>query len=739
MGKGLIFASRRSVVFSLVLTLLVLAGCNGSSGGGGEQHHHHKTPTPTATATSTGAPTATATATTTATATRTATATATHTATATATPTITATTTHTATATPTTSHTPTATSTPTVTATATATVTATATATATAGTPTATPTSTPPAVISGIVEGGTTPIQNATVQLYTVGTSGYGSSPTFLEGTTTDSSGNWSLNFFTCSPPNELVFVYAVHGSASGTGVNTGLEMLSMLGPCNQIATPLALTINEVTTVASTYAMSQFMSTAAGEGIDIGSPFVKTVGITNSAAVVKNLVDAGMGSAPGPALPSGATAPSSEINTIANILATCVNTEDSAMNVQSTACQELFCDATPGGVWTGTCNVTPSIKDTLSATQSIARHPTNNISALFDLAAANSPYSPSLGSAPNDWTMALNYVGGGLNSPFFIAIDSLGDPWITNFEGASITKLSPTGSVLGGSMGISGGGIQDPEGIGIDGSNHVWVANSNATLTELDVNGNILSGESGFTGGGLTDGYGLAIDPQQNIWVSSDSAQLAKFCGSVTANCPMGFTTGEAISPEGGFTGGGLTHGLGLGTDASSNAWIANPDSVCEFDLNGNPQSGMSGFTGGGLSHPTTYTTIDPAGHPWTTNIGNSSVTELSTSGTPISGSGGFTGGGINNSESLVSDSANNIWVTNEEAPVGSISELNSSGSPLSPSTGFQGGGLSDPIGIAIDASGNVWTANDFNNSVTQFVGIAAPTKAPLNGPAQAP
>ncbi len=718
--------SRRVGVLSFVLILLVLAGCNGSSGGE-SQHHHHKptaTPTVTTTATASVTPTPSSTATTTGT----------PTATVTATPTITAT----GTATSTSSHT--------------ATATATATATSTSGTPTptgtatATPTSTatPPGTLTGVVEGGTTPIQNATVQLYSVGTSGYGSSPNFLEGTTTNASGQWTLNFFSCSPANVLVFVIATHGSASGTGTNTGLTMLSMLGPCNQIATPTALTINEVTTAASTYAMSQFMSPTAAEALDIGSPFAKTVGITNSAATVKNLVDAGAGTAPGPALPSGATAPSSEINTLANILATCVTTEDS-MSTQSAACQELFCDATPGGIWTTSCNITPSIKDTLSATLSIARNPASNVTALFDLAVVNMPYSPSLLAAPNDWTVAVNYIGGGLNSPFFIAIDSLGDPWVTNFEGGSISKFSPTGVALTGSGGITGGGIQSPSGIAIDNANNVWIGNSNGSLTELDVNGNTLSGTSGYTGGGLGDNYGVAIDLQQNVWVTA-GAKLAKFCGNTPANCPTGVTTGQPISPDGGFTGGGLTAGLGMSTDASSSAWIANtgptsgsPSAVCKFDLNGNALSGAGGFTGGGLLSPTTYTIIDPAGRAWTTNIGNASVTEMSNSGTPISGSNGFTGGGINNSEALASDSANNIWITNEEAPVGSISELNSVGAPVSPSSGFMGGGLSDPIGIAIDASGNVWLANDFNNSVTQFVGAAAPTKAPVNGPAAAP
>jgi hypothetical protein len=591
--------------------------------------------------------------------------------------------------------------------------------------------------------GGTVPIQNATVHLISVGTSGYGSTPTQLSGTTTLSDGTFSFGLFSCSPANTLVYISAVVGTPTGSGSNSGLSMLAMLGPCNQINNPTDITVNEVTTAASTYAMQQFMGTVVA-ATQIGSPFTKTVGITNSSSIVNNVVNVNTGAAPGPSLPAGATAPTAEINTLANIIAPCVNSVDTGGHA-SAACQELFCDATPGATFSTSCSVTPSIKDTLGAILSIARNPANNITALFDLATANSPFSPSLGSAPNDWTVALNYIGGGLNEPFFIAIDSLGEPWITNAGNSSVSKFSPAGVALSGSGGITAGGIDNPRGLAIDSSNDVWIGNSNATLTELDVNGNALSGTSGFTGGGLGDTYGVAIDPQQNVWASG-GAKLAKFCGPITANCPIGVTTGEPISTSAGFTGGGLTDGLGLATDASSSAWIANtgptsgsPSAVCKFDLNGNALSGLGGFTGGGLLSPTTYTTIDPAGRAWTTNIGNASVTEMSNSGTPISGSGGITGGGINNSESLVSDSANNIWITNEEAPVGSISELNSVATPVSPSTGFQGGGLDDPIGIAIDASGNVWTANDENNSVTQFLGAAAPTHAPLNGPAAAP
>ena len=260
-----------------------------------------------------------------------------------------------------------------------------------------------------------------------------------------------------------------------------------------------------------------------------------------------------------------ATAPTSEINTLANIIAPCVNSVDSGGH-PSAACQQLFCVATPGGVFSGTCNVTPTIKDTLRArcSQLPAIPPaTSRPCSIF--AVSNSPYSPSLGSGKhNDWTMALNYVGGGLNEPFYIAIDSLGNPWITNSGNSSVSKFSPTGVALSRSGGITAGGIDNPRGMRNRPLRRRLDRQQNASLTELDVDGNALSGVGGYTGGGLGESSSIAIDPQQNVWVSG-GAKLAKFCGNIPANCPMDVTTGQPISPSGGFTGGGLTIGTGMG------------------------------------------------------------------------------------------------------------------------------------------------------------------------------
>jgi len=61
-----------------------------------------------------------------------------------------------------------------------------------------------------------------------------------------------------------------------------------------------------------------------------------------------------------------------------------------------------------------------------------------------------------------------------------------------------------------------------------------------------------------------------------------------------------------------------------------------------------------------------------------------------------------------------------------------SISAFSNTGVALSGSAGYQAAGISNPRGIAIDASGNVWITNFTGNSVTEFLGAAAPTVTPI-------
>jgi DNA-binding beta-propeller fold protein YncE len=56
-----------------------------------------------------------------------------------------------------------------------------------------------------------------------------------------------------------------------------------------------------------------------------------------------------------------------------------------------------------------------------------------------------------------------------------------------------------------------------------------------------------------------------------------------------------------------------------------------------------------------------------------------------------------------------------------------------------SPATGCRAEALQQPFALAIDPSGNLWVTNFGNDSLTEFIGIAAPVATPVIGAPHAP
>ncbi len=331
--------------------------------------------------------------------------------------------------------------------------------------------------ISGTVSSGSTPIAGATINVYAAGASGSGASaygtgsaalPLAQSPVTTDSTGYFALSYDACptTAQQDQMFVMAAGGEPGGGGsaTNTGIALMTALGTCDATNKAQQLVgITEVSTIASAYALQQFMKpdTNVEGGIGVGSSSTNYQGLKNAFATVGNLVNITTGQAwgappqatwhtPGvgmtPAYTAMATStttplaqwlndstvPTSRINTLANILATCV---DNATN-----CGTLWTDTT-------TTSLTPA--NTLQAALNIAQNPGgvnlsgNNLNNLWTLSTLNTtpPYSPALTTQPNDFTLALTYQGAGLgrvngNNAFgyeasvdgwSMAIDSLGN------------------------------------------------------------------------------------------------------------------------------------------------------------------------------------------------------------------------------------------------------------------------------------------------------------------------
>jgi hypothetical protein len=254
-------------------------------------------------------------------------------------------------------------------------------------------------VISGTVYGGQQPISGAGIQLYAAGTGGNGSAATPLLTTsvTTDSSGSFNLTgLYACPTPSSEVYLAATGGDPGLVNgqANAQIALLTALGPCGNLTPTTSVVINEVTTVAAAYALAPYMQSYSAVGSNTGDAPMMADAFTMAA----ELANSGTGSTPGVGVPTGQAVPSQKLNTLANILSTCINSSGGRAG-DSSPCGPLFSLASVASSSAPT--------DTVGALLDIAQNPTSNVVPIFDLDPPTGPFQPSLASAPADWTLEI--------------------------------------------------------------------------------------------------------------------------------------------------------------------------------------------------------------------------------------------------------------------------------------------------------------------------------------------
>ena len=360
------------------------------------------------------------------------------------------------------------------------------------------------------------------------------------------------------------------------------------------------------------------------------------------------------------------------------------------------------------------------------------------------------------------------YLGGsGLNSGGPIAVDSAGNAYVAgitdstdfpitpgafqtvcnqcagvNWDGF-VTKLNPSGSALVYSTYLGGSGVDQINGIAVDGSGDAYVAgvtsstnfpttpgafqpncagvcnidNPDAFVTELNSTGSALVYSTYLGGSGEDSGTGIAVDSAGDAYVNGFTCSTdfpvtpgafqttynSSSCVNLGGNAFVTKlnSTGSALVYSTYLGGSGEDSGTGIAVDSAGDAYVTGSTTSTNFPTM-NP---LQPANGGGY---------------------DAFVIKLNSTGSALVYSTYLGGSGSDSGTGIAVDSAGNAYVTGgtsstnfptfdplQPANGGGgdafVSKLNPSGSALVYSTYLGGSGGDNGFGIAVDSAGNAY------------------------------
>jgi trimeric autotransporter adhesin len=261
-----------------------------------------------------------------------------------------------------------------------------------------------PAGRHGLVHGGQQPVTGSTIQLYAVGTTGDGSASTPLlsPAPVSDADGGFNISgTYSCPSSSSLVYIVASGGNPGlPPGTNNGaLSLMAALGPCGNLSASTFIIINELTTVAAVYSLAPYMTSPSA----VGSAPGDAAALAGAFTLASQLANTATGTTPGTGVPTGTSVPVAQINTIGDIVASCINSAGGASG-DTTPCGTLFSLTTPTGL-------TPAT-NTVTALLHLANNPTLNTASLYNLVTPGAPFQPTQPQTPPDLSVRLTVPSG---------------------------------------------------------------------------------------------------------------------------------------------------------------------------------------------------------------------------------------------------------------------------------------------------------------------------------------
>lgn len=271
-----------------------------------------------------------------------------------------------------------------------------------------------------------------------------------------------------------------------------------------------------------------------------------------------------------------------------------------------------------------------------------------------------------------------------------------------------------------GSSGYEDGQMATPQGIALDQSGNIYVAELNSKrVDKFDSSGHLLS-KIGV--GILTSPTNVAVDKSGNVYVvdiSSDAVYKFDMSGNFLSKfqpfgkCDLGNRTKNNMEPQ------------GIALDSSGNVYITDLCDVQKYDSNGNPMLTFGTFGNyDGQFTGTGDITVDKSGYIYVADS-NERIQKFNPAGVYVSqfGTPGHLEGQFKNVQAVAFDKSGNMWITDMDN--NRIEVFDPSGKFLFTfgTLGSNPGQFNDPNDIMIDSSGNMYVS-DMNNGRVQVFHI---------------
>lgn len=317
--------------------------------------------------------------------------------------------------------------------------------------------------------------------------------------------------------------------------------------------------------------------------------------------------------------------------------------------------------------------------------------------------------------------------------PTGVAVDSVGNVYVTDQGNSTIRKITPGGNVttLAGAVAIAGTAdgtgiaarFDNPAGVAVDATGKLYVADTRNHMIRVQcaarcecVEKIFISYNDGtirsFDTAGVATTFATGLNSPKGLAVNAGFLYVANSGANAIVKFPAGGGSASAFSSA------GLNGPYGIVFDGAGNLLVANYTSSTLQKLNGSTGVPLAPFpvTSVNMNGPFGVV-VDAAGNLYAASHNNNTIQKFDSAGNFVSDFVPVTGG-LSAPRGLAIK-AGVLYVANYITSVVKTFDLTTGNALADFATSADG--LLNPVGIAFDSAGNLFVANAGNSTVMKF------------------